>query len=158
MRRRRESIIGIVKKGHGIASGTAADSPYPAGSIAMQLPAFKAYGLDLYQFFPATLNISIYPYLFQMTAPRYTFRQVKWIENFPAEDFSFASCKVIYKEFNFRGYIYYPHPDTKERHFQDPYTLEVITHYIPGVKYGLPVQLIINQHEIKIYKDVCKCR
>ncbi len=158
MRARWKSITGKVKKGHGVASGTAADSPYPAGSITLQLPAFKKRGLNLYQFFPATLNVSIYPYRFRMKAPRYIFRQVKWIEKFPAEDFSFARCKVLCKGLNSAGYIYYPHPATKECHFQDPYTLEILTRYIPGLKYGLSVKLLINRHEIKIFKDVQKCR
>jgi hypothetical protein len=33
--------------GHGVASGQAAASPYPAGTIALQSPHFASLGLDL---------------------------------------------------------------------------------------------------------------
>ena len=36
-----------------------ADSPYPDGSIPLQMPHFAARGLDLLPYYPATLNISI---------------------------------------------------------------------------------------------------
>ncbi len=46
-----------VRQGHGVASGRAPDSPYPAGTIALQAPLFARHGLDLSPFFPGTLNL-----------------------------------------------------------------------------------------------------
>jgi hypothetical protein len=55
------TLTGTVVPGYGVASGRSADSPYPAGTIAMQAPLFRALagwfhtreinsmGLDLYR-------------------------------------------------------------------------------------------------------------
>ena len=43
-------VSGRVCSGHGVASGRSAGqphNPYPAGTIAMQMPYFKALGLDV---------------------------------------------------------------------------------------------------------------
>ena len=41
------SVTGKVVLGHGVASGRAANSPYPRGSLEMQIPCFLDRGLDL---------------------------------------------------------------------------------------------------------------
>ena len=38
-------IRGTVIAGHGVASGRASDSPYPAGTISLQRPFFQDLGL-----------------------------------------------------------------------------------------------------------------
>jgi hypothetical protein len=56
-----EWIQGEIQQGHGVASGKNAETPYPNGTIAMQAPFFKKLGLDLFNFWPGTLNISFKP-------------------------------------------------------------------------------------------------
>ncbi|HEY9738682.1 MAG TPA: hypothetical protein V6D06_20455, partial [Trichocoleus sp.] len=71
-------LPGKIVPGHQVASGRSADSPYPRGTIDMQIPHFKARGLDLSAMFPATLNVSVAPYVPLLKAPEITFAEVKW--------------------------------------------------------------------------------
>lgn len=147
-------IGGIIKQGHQVASGMAKDRPYPRGTIEMQTPFFQALGLDLTPFYPGTLNISIAPYTFELKIPEYTFRQVKWHPSYPAEDFSFSPCRVIFQDVKYKCSIYYPHPETKIGHFQDISTLEVIAPLIPRLVYGERVQLEVNPEAVRIEKAI----
>ena len=114
----------------------------------MQIPYFKKLGLDLYNYYPATLNINIFPKKFELINPEYTFRNVKWCADKPAETFSFAVCNVIYKNKLYEGYIYYPHPETKTDHFHDESTIEIITKYIKDVYYSSNIKLFFNSNEV----------
>ncbi|MEL6439693.1 MAG: hypothetical protein AAFQ80_10615 [Cyanobacteria bacterium J06621_8] len=146
-------LKGIVKPGHQVASGMAQDSPYERGTLEMQFPFFQDLGLDLTGLFLATLNVSIAPYRFQLIKPQYTFPQVQWHPEFAAETFSFSRCIVIYRETNYEGWIYYPHPETKIGHFQDESILEVIAPQIPHLNYGDRLKLMINPQEIELITD-----
>ncbi len=66
-----QTVEGIIKRGHQVASGMARDSPYLQGTIEMQTPFFQKLGLDLSAFFPGTLNISISPKTFTLQQPEY---------------------------------------------------------------------------------------
>lgn len=46
--------------------------------------------------------------------------------------------------------MYYPHPETKIRNFQNPSLLEVIAMLIPGLGYGGEVDVLVNPAEIAI--------
>lgn len=60
-----------------MASGRAPDSPYPAGTIALQAPFFREHGVDLSPYFPGTLNVDLAPRL--PPAPRPVFDGVlRW--------------------------------------------------------------------------------
>ncbi len=143
-------ITGQVVKGHGVASGPSREYPY--GSLERQLPLFKAAGLDLSRFFLGTLNISIAPATFRLVNPAYTFQRVAWTDLHPAEDFSFSPCRVSLSAEDkwYDGYIYYPHPETKIRHYQNPSLIEVITEKIPGVQYGTKIHLEIDPDQVEI--------
>jgi len=143
-------VNGTIKQGHKIASGQAKDSPYPRGSVEMQLPFFAERGLDLSQFYVGTLNVLIKPHTFEFVAPAFTFHNVKWIEEFPPEDFSFSKCYISYKDRWYPGYVYYPRPETKTRHFHDNATIEIITERIPNISYGDQVQLKLNGDEFSL--------
>ncbi len=145
-----QQVEGIVESGHKVASGTASDSPYSSGTIAMQTPFFKTLGLDLAQYFPGTLNISIAPKTFQLNQPEFTFRQVEWTDRHPPEDFSFSRCRVLFQGSRYEGWIYSPHPETKKRNFQSPSILEVIVQPITYIRYGSKVLLEYNPSEIKV--------
>jgi hypothetical protein len=145
-----QTVIGMIDRGHGVASGTASDSPYPRGTIEMQLPFFQALGLDLTGFFPGTLNVSISPKTFQLVNPGLTFRQVQWTDRHPPEDFSFSHCRVVFENANYNALIYYPHPETKKRHFQNPSMIEIIAPLIPEIKYGQRIEVEYNSLEIAV--------
>ena len=144
------TVRGIVIQGYRVASGPSKDYPY--GSLDRQRPIFKARGLDLEVFFNGTLNIDLRPFTFKLIKPEFTFRNVEWTDLHPPENFSFSRCKVIYREIEYEGWVYYPHPETKLRHFQDPSLLEVIAHPIPQIKYGDEVQVLVNPDRIEVNK------
>ncbi|MCU0551520.1 MAG: CTP-dependent riboflavin kinase [Leptolyngbya sp. Prado105] len=148
-----EQIDGIVQAGYGVASGRTNNSPYPKGTIEMQTPFFLERGLDLTPFFPGTLNINISPKQFQILSALCTFRNVDWAEGFEPEDFSFVPCQIIYQHQTFESLVYYPHPETKIGHFQNPSIVEVIAPKISDLKYGDRVILKINPQQIKIFNE-----
>jgi hypothetical protein len=141
-----------VQPGHQVASGRGS-SPYPAGTIALQTPCFQALGLDLTPFYPATLNLDLSPYEAVMQQPALTFRQVDWTPAHPPEDFSFSPCRLRFHGIRYDGWVYYPHPATKTRHFQNSAVLEVLAPEIPGIGYGdrltvelNPTEILLRQH------------
>jgi hypothetical protein len=144
------SVNGIVVRGHGVASGAAAENPYPAGTIDLQRPIFRALGLDLYDYHDGTLNISIHPKTFAVKNAQYVFRQVKWTALHPPEDFSFSLAIVVFRQVRYEGWLYYPHPETKRTHFQSPSVLEVIAPGIAGIEYGSEVAILLNRREIDV--------
>lgn len=141
-------VNGIITRGHQVASGHAANSRYPEGTITMQKPLFKQLGLDLTDCHDATLNVAIAPLTFAIQKPTLTFRQVEWTSLHPPEDFSFSRCKVMSHGRTYDGWIYYPHPETKEDHFQSPSTLEILAPFIPNIHYGDRMQVLIDQREV----------
>ena len=143
-----KSILGILVQGYRVASGPSKDYPY--GALDRQRPIFKSRGLVLSGYFNGTLNIDISPQIFKLTKPEFTFHDVEWTDLHPPEHFSFSKCKVVYNNAGYEGWVYYPHPETKLRHFQNPSLLEVIATPIPGIKYGDEVQVLVNPDEIEI--------
>ncbi len=141
-------VGGVVVAGYRVASGPSKDYPY--GTLEKQIPLFARLGLDLQRFYPGTLNVSIMPATFEMHNPEYTFRQVAWTDLHPPEDFSFSRCSVRYMGGSYAGYVYYPHPETKKRHFESASLLEIITLFIPEIQYGERVELELNPEEIHI--------
>jgi len=141
-------IHGILAQGYRVASGPSADYPY--GALERQRPIFKARGLDLNAYFNGTLNVDIRPATFAMIKPEFTFEHVEWTNLHPPETFSFSRCKVIFKEIEYDGWVYYPHPETKLRHFQNPSLLEVIAQPIPEIKYGDTLDVLVNDDEIAL--------
>lgn len=116
----------------------------------MQLPFFRALGLDLTSFHPATLNVSVAPRRFVLSRPSHVFRQVRWSPQVPPEDFSFVPCRVAYGREVHEGVVYYPHPETKPAHHHDPSVLEVITRFIPGIAYGAPIEVALPRECVRI--------
>ena len=141
-------LSGFIVGGYRVASGPSKDYPY--GALDRQRPLFKSRGLDLSSYFNGTLNIDIRPHTFKLLKPEFTFHHVEWTDLHPPEHFSFSRCKVIYRDNEYEGWVYYPHPETKKRNFQNPSLLEVIAYPIPDIKYGDEVQVLVNPEEIKI--------
>lgn len=144
-------VKGIIKQGYGVASGRGGDERFPNGTIEMQKPFFRQLGLDLEPYFSGTLNISISPHQYSVKQAKYTFKNVKWAEKEPAEDFSFFDCIIQLKNGELQeGLIYYPHPETKPEHFQAPDILEIITFKIDDFKYDDELILEIDNQQIEI--------
>ena len=148
MRTQWELVNGILAQGYRVASGPSKDYPY--GALDRQRPLFKARGLDLDGYFNGTLNIDIRPATFTTLKPEYTFPLVEWTDLHPPETFSFSRCKVIYGGGEYAGWVYYPHPETKLRNFQNPSLLEVIARPIPGLQYGDALAVWVNVDEISV--------
>ena len=76
---------------------------------------------------------------------------MQWHQEYSAEDFSFLPCRVIFQEITYDGLIYYPHPETKIGHFQDPATIEVrVSSFIPQIHYGDRIIFEVNPAAIVI--------
>lgn len=141
-------LHGILTRGHQVASRPSKDYPY--STLEKQKPFFKTLGLDLYGYFNGTLNISIAPLTFEMSAPEFTFEHLEWTDLHPPETFSFCRCNVIFNTREYLGWVYYPHPETKKNHFQNQSLIEVITEEIIGIQYGDPIDIVVDAHAIKI--------
>jgi hypothetical protein len=144
------AVKGILVKGYAVASGPSQDYPY--GALDRQRPLFKERGLDLDAYFNGTLNVDIRPVTFDLVKPEFTFRDVHWTDLHPPEHFSFSRCKIVHRDLEYEGWIYYPHPETKLRNFQDPSLLEVITHAVPGIQIGDEIQVLVNPERIELHE------
>lgn len=141
------TLPGVLVQGYRVASGPSQDYPY--GALDRQRPLFAARGLDLSAYFNGTLNIDISPRAFRMVKPEYTFRHIAWTDLHPPEDFSFSRCRVVFEKIEYDGWVYYPHPETKLRNFQNPSLLEVIAMPIP-IQYGDRLDVLVNPAEIEV--------
>jgi hypothetical protein len=148
MSRKWKRVTGLLVEGHRVAASPSQDYPY--GTLVKQFPIFKGLGLDLEGYFPGTLNVSIHPLTWSMLKPDFTFRQVLWTDLHPPEDFSFTACRVCWQGSWFTGWIYYPHPETKVRHFQDKELIEIICRHLPGIQYGAYLDLELNTRAIQL--------
>lgn len=144
------TLRGVLVEGYRVASGPSKDYPY--GALDRQRPIFKERGLDLSGMFNGTLNIDIRPYEFKMLKPEFTFRNVEWTDLHPPEHFSFSHCRVRYGGNAYEGWVYYPHPETKKRNFQNPSLVEVIAPAIPAIHYGDALEVELNPERIEVTK------
>ncbi|MFN9175915.1 MAG: hypothetical protein ACK58N_15785, partial [Synechocystis sp.] len=67
-------------------------------------------------------------------------------------DFSFIDCRLVQTDgLLIPGYVYYPHPETKPEHFQSPDILEIMSRFIPDLRYGNDFFIEVNPHQINIH-------
>ena len=148
-------LTGRLCAGHGVASGSSNESPYPDGTIRMQVPVFQAFGLDLSGCYFGTLNIDFAPLEISLSNPDHLFERVHWTEFHPPETFSFWTVEVKANETDVvNGWIYYPHPETKERHWQPPTTLELLAPHLMGIEPGSTIQLRDEGGRIKLVDTI----
>ena len=149
----------VLLKGHGVASGQALSSgavqttPYPQGTIAMQSPFFSELGLDLSPYWPGTLNLSLAPSELHLSHPDFCFRNLEWTHLHPPETFSFWRIRLRFvgnNDLTFPGLVYWPHPETKARHWQNQSTLEILAPYISHLSLGQTVELGVDPAAIQI--------
>ncbi|MEB3165942.1 MAG: hypothetical protein VKO65_04655 [Cyanobacteriota bacterium] len=136
--------------GHGVASGRAADSPYPAGTIALQTPFFADRGIDLSPFLPATLNLDAAPGEWRLRLPDARVEQLRWTDRHPPETFSFWHCRLrrpdarAGQETEVAALIYHPDPGTKTCHHQPPGLLEVLAPPLADLAPGAVLELGVD--------------
>ncbi len=129
-------LEGVVVEGHRVASGLSRDPRFPGGTLAMQMPHFLRHGVDLGAYLPATLNISVAPLHVRLARPDVTIRSLQWHPTQPAEDFSFAACRLHAGGRVVDATIYWPHPETKPDHLQPPGVFELLAPPIENLSYG----------------------
>lgn len=129
-----------------MASGQAADSPYPAGTIALQAPHFRAAGLDLSSCFPGTLNLAFPGGEWRLRDPSWHVPALRWTDRHPPETFSFWPVRLRWRgaAAPVEGWIYWPHPETKQCHFQPPDRLEVLAPWIPAIATAQDLELGVD--------------
>ena len=150
-----EWLTGRLCAGHGVASGKSNESPYPDGTIRMQSPVFKSLGLDLSACYFGTLNINFAPLEVSLANPDHLFEKVHWTELHPPETFSFWRVEIKASETDVvNGWVYYPHPETKERHWQPPTTLELLAPRFSGVEPGCTISLRDQRRRIKLVDTI----
>jgi hypothetical protein len=146
-----QTITARLVQGHRVASGLNGNPRFPGGTLRMQTPHFQALGFDIGNLYPGTLNVSIAPLRYRVVKARRTFTNVKWHPTEPAEDFSFFDVRVIRPgESPIAGFIYFPHPDTKPEHFQQPDVLELLLPFVPGLQYGMELCLEIPAEQMLV--------
>lgn len=146
-------IQGIVCPGHGVASGRSAGqshNPYPAGTIAMQMPFFAERGLDLSACFAGTINLDIAPQHWQLLQADHCFENMHWTHLHPPETFSFVALHAMWQSQQISGWLYYPHPETKATHFQSRSVIELLLPRIEGLKVGDSLRLQVDNRKIRI--------
>jgi hypothetical protein len=147
-------INGKVVRGHGVASGSGGDPRFPAGTLALQLPIFARLGLQLEGFYHGTINVSVAPLLPQPQRPIVTYQEVQWHPGCPAEDFSFFDIKIAGAAgVAVPAYIYWPHPETKPEHFQDPHVVEILAPHLEDISEGLPARLWVDPARMKFQDE-----
>ena len=150
-----EWLTGRLCAGHGVASGKSNESPYPDGTIRMQSPVFKSLGLDLSGCYFGTLNINFAPLEVSLANPDHLFEKVDWTELHPPETFSFWRVEIKSSEADVvNGWVYYPHPETKGRHWQPPTTLELLAPRLSGLEPGCSISLRDQRRRIKLVDTI----
>jgi hypothetical protein len=144
--------------GHGVASGRAATSPYPAGTIHLQAPYFAARGIDLSPFFAGTLNLEAARGHWRLRDPDARVEALEWTDRHPPETFSFWHCRLrvpaeaaaAVGSAGLAALIYYPHPETKRAHHQAPSCLELLAPWIPGLHPGAELELGVDPRRCRL--------
>jgi len=136
--------------GHGVASGQAADSPYPAGTISLQTPCFAAHGIDLSPYFAGTLNLAAAGE-WRLRDPDARVEQLHWSEHHPPETFSFWHCRLRTDAgTEHPALLYHPHPETKRNHHQPPGQLEVLAPWIEGLEAETVLELGLDPRRCRL--------
>ena len=107
--------------------------------------------MDFKQFFKGTINISLNLFNFELRNPKFFLKGIKWSDDLPPENFSFFACslKVNSSPVSYDAFVYWPHPSPNQSFIRMKRFLEVISAYIPSIKYGDEIE--ISAHSDSIY-------
>lgn len=136
--------------GYQIASGLAANNPFGAGSLTLQLPHFCAQGLPFKNYYAGTINLDVSPKTLLWKKYWHCVRHLQWHRNYPAESFAFCPCVLSHGERQYKGFVYYPLPATKIAHHHSPSIVEVITEFIPNLHYRDTIMVSFDQAYITL--------
>lgn len=146
-----QTFTARVLQGHRVASGMNRNPRFPGGTLKMQAPFFRELGVDIDAFHPGTINISLTPLRYRVKQPRHTFRNLRWHPVEPAEDFSFFDLRLLRDgQPDLPGLIYFPHPETKPEHFQQPDVLELLLPHVDGMHYGMELTLAVPVEQMAV--------
>lgn len=147
----RSAATGHVVAGHGVASGRATTSPFPAGTIKLQTPPLLERGVDLRGYHPGTINVDLAPWQLRLLRPRWTVTDLAWTDVHPPETFSFVECTLTTVRGQVDALVYHPHPETKPMHHQAPTVVELLAPFVPGLSPGdeVTVTLAAGQAELE---------
>jgi len=144
----------LLVAGHGVASGRASDSPYPAGTIALQQPHFARLGLDLGDCHPGTLNLGFPGATWRFSEPAFHVDQLAWTHLHPPETFSFWHCGLrrlaADDPTEVPALIYYPHPETKRAHHQRSSLLELLAPPLGELAVGERFDLVVDPYRCRL--------
>lgn len=143
----RPATTGTVVAGHGVASGRLADSPFAAGTIALQTPHLREHGIDLGGYHPATVNLDVAPDELVLLGPRWTAAQVAWTDVHGPETFSFVECRVARGDVVVDGLVYHPHPETKPAHHQPRTVVELLLPHLPDLRTGDRLDVAVAEEQ-----------
>ena len=108
----------------------------------MQRPVFAALGLDLGSCWDGTLNLSVAPLEIRLSQPDHCFPLVEWTDRHPPETFSFWRIQIHSPRNGVvSGWIYQPHPETKQQHHQPASMVEVLAPHLDGIVRGSQLRL-----------------
>ena len=143
-----------VVRGTGSASGARNFSDV-GGTIYAQKPLFLENGIDLSAYWNGTINASISPLSMTLHSPRVTVNNVKWHEDYPAENFSFSDAQIVFDGHTYECLVYYPRPETKAAFgsMPPPSTIEVLAEKIPTIEYGSTGILKLDSNQVSISSD-----
>jgi hypothetical protein len=143
-------VTGVVGQGQGIASGRNPVEGDVRGTIRAQREFFRRAGIDTDRLYDGTINVDISPLRFEPIRPSLILRDVRWHPIWAPETFSLFACKVVVRELEHDGFVYYPHPETKPGIFPGHHIAEVWCPFIDGVTYGDAVKLGIFTDAFRI--------
>lgn len=140
------TACGIVVAGHGVASGRAGDPRFPGGTIELQIPVFRARGVDFARLlraepFVGTINIDISSLTPEVLRPEIALADVTWSPQAPPENFWFFRIMLSHCDQRYDALIYMPDPATKPEHFQPANVIEIIAPPIMGIEVGTRVTI-----------------
>lgn len=134
---------GILIQGHQVASGLAADCPWPGGSVARQLPLMGCQGLPVHSLFSGTLNVALeradvpYP-----DDAEYDF-SIDWRAPDKPTHFRMHQLFVSFKGLRYKGWSYrkiYP-VGYVSLHPQPDNVIEILAPKIENIQYGDTVRV-----------------
>ena len=136
----------------GLRSASGASRRLRRGTIALQLPHFRALLPELDFFFDGrlhlgTLNVAVPGRAVELRQPAIQLPDVRW-ERGTTENFYLSPCVLRFSGKDHRGLIYVPDPETKPVGMPVGQVLEVLTTRIPFIRYGSPVTVAYDDAAI----------